>query len=279
MKTKRFSTRVVLLAGVAVIGLTGLNFSSNTADNSTFSVSMLTPAFAQQAGGNPGKGKQQKGSTGQGQGQTGAGGVPKGSSASTTSEDGDDGDEAKGPKYEGGGDHGNMDSGVRPPWAQEGVPSVELGRLNVAKAPEHVITRALDEIYLNNLDKNEDGTLDDDADLSIIDSPIANLGLLQEALSGERQVDGSWTLLDAATFLGKASDKYIPVNTDTVIAISTILGFPDYDFSTFSYNRASTYTDDFSKVFDSEAYVGTGLEAFAQAADDARAVIVYYHDL
>jgi hypothetical protein len=39
------------------------------------------------------------------------------------------------------------DRGKRPVWAQEGLPEVELGRLNAARAPDHVLTRALGEAH------------------------------------------------------------------------------------------------------------------------------------
>jgi len=56
---------------------------------------------------------------------------------------------------QGGGHEGSgrrledtLSRGGRPVWAQEGIPEVELGRLNMARAPAHVLMRALDEAVL-----------------------------------------------------------------------------------------------------------------------------------
>jgi hypothetical protein len=245
--------------------------------------SLVSAEAAAQSQGSTTKGGQGQGGSGSSKGQQGGSdaGVPQGPKGEGAGQGGPSSDsDAKGPQYKGGGSHGNEASGTRPAWAQEGLPDVELGRLNVARAPTQVIERTLTDIYTTKLDKDADGTLDADADLSVIDSPLANLGLYKEALSGDRKVDGTWTLLEAASFLGTAADKYIPVSADTVTAINLILGFGDsYDYSTFTYDRSVTYSSDYAAVFGSTPYTGTGLEAFAQAADDARAVIVYYHDL
>ncbi len=47
----------------------------------------------------------------------------------------------------GGGNaqQGQDRSSGRPTWAQEGIPDVDLGRLNVARSPNHVLDRAFDE--------------------------------------------------------------------------------------------------------------------------------------
>lgn len=169
-------------------------------------------------------------------------------------------------------------SAGRPVWAGGAVPEdLELGRLNVARAPENVLGRALAEVYAVNLDKNGDGILDADADLAAIDSPRANLALYREAISGTRRVAGAWTLDQAAVFLGKASDKNIPVSTDTVTALNVILETPA-DFSTYSYDRSTAYPDKVASVFAGNGYSGTGLVGFAQAADDARAIALFEHD-
>lgn len=263
----RVLSRPVVVAVACFVALAFM-MGSTTSE----SLKLISGAYAaEDGGGSSGKGQQQKGKMG-GQGQGGSTHVPSGQGGPS-----DDSD-AKGPQYKGGGDHGSTDSGTRPPWAQEGIPHVELGRLNVARAPAHVLDRSLTEAYTTNLDKNGDNVLDADADLAVIDSPIANLALYLEALNGERQVDGTWTLLEAASFLGKASDKYIPVSAETVGAINVILGVADYDYSSFQYDRSAVHPDELATVFNGETYTGDGLDAFAQAADDARAIIVYLHD-
>jgi hypothetical protein len=173
---------------------------------------------------------------------------------------------------------GDGTSRSRPVWAGGGIPEdVELGRLNVARAPEKVLKKALDEAYITNLDKNVDNILDADADLTAIDSPRANLALYREALSGARKVQGAWTQDQAAIFLGKAADKNIAISMDTVSALNLILEVSP-DVSTFSYDRAGAYPSELSTVFGGKGYTGTGIGAFAQAADDARAITLYQHD-
>lgn len=173
---------------------------------------------------------------------------------------------------------GGGTSRSRPVWAGGAIPeNLELGRLNVARAPEKVIKKALDEAYATNLDKNVDNILDANADLTVIDSPRANLALYLEAISGTRRVAGGWTLDQAAIFLGKAADKNIAISADTVKALDLILE-ANSDFSAFSYDRATTYPDELAMVFDGNGYIGTGIDSFAQAADDARAIALYRHD-
>ncbi|MFN3991865.1 MAG: hypothetical protein ACK4IU_03040 [Tabrizicola flagellatus] len=66
--------------------------------------------------------------------------------------------------------------------------------------------------------------------MAFIDSPLQNLALLKDLLAGGTAltgagVDNDETLL-AAMLLGAASDKTITISTDTVIAVTTILGTP-----------------------------------------------------
>jgi hypothetical protein len=173
---------------------------------------------------------------------------------------------------------GERTSGGRPAWAGGTIPeNLELGRLNVARAPGQVLERALDEVYVTNLDKNADGVLDADADYATIDSPRSNLALYREALSGQRKVSGAWTMDQAAVFLGKAADKNIAISTDTVKALDMILEVrPKYE--AFSYDRAASHPADVTTVFGGTGYSGDGIDAFAQAADDARAIALYKHD-
>jgi len=117
-------------------------------------------------------------------------------------------------------------------------------------------------------------------------------------------------MLQAASFLAAASDKAGSINDDMVVYTDSILGIvgattplvgadgKEYvDFTNVTYDRSATYTGTvtylkknedgtYSKetasimdaVFGGETYTGTQLDAFTQAADDARAVIEYVHD-
>ena len=126
-------------------------------------------------------------------------------------------------KGKGQGKHGGQsgdssvtrDRGRRPVWAQEGLPEVELGRLNAARAPDHVLTRSLAEAHT---------ALAADPQASI-HSPPQNLALYWEAMSGQK----GWSREQAAAFLGAAADKRIPITPDTVRALNLILGVSDAD--------------------------------------------------
>lgn len=116
-------------------------------------------------------------------------------------------------------------------------------------------------------------------------------------------------MLQAASFLAAAADKSGSINEDVVVYTDSILGITgttplvgadgkDYvDFANVTYDRSATYTGSvtylkknedgtYSKVttsimdavFGDENYTGTKIDAFTQAADDARAVIQYVHD-
>ncbi|MDU8942352.1 hypothetical protein [Ovoidimarina sediminis] len=145
--------------------------------------------------------------------------------------------EGRGPKY----GQGSGETGGKPVWAQEGIPEIELGRLNVARSPDHVLERAYDEALSNftaemaefyNLTLEEAITelsLNFD-DLVFIDSPLQNLALLKDALDGASILNtlpevsnSNDTLL--AMFLGTASDKTVEVTPDTAYAVSLILGY------------------------------------------------------
>ena len=131
--------------------------------------------------------------------------------------------------------------GGRPVWAQEGIPSVELGRLNVVRSPDHVLTRAEAEalatllgnpsivaLYnqslptiINTLETKWDDT-------TIIDSPLQNLALFEATLRNSPALANVGVTNDRdtlmAAFLGVASDKAMPITTDTVIAVTTMMG-------------------------------------------------------
>lgn len=143
-----------------------------------------------------------------------------------------------------GGRHSVEDrifGGGRPVWAREGIPEVELGRLNVSRAPGHVLARAEDEALseytatmaqLYNLSAEDAAALlqANFRDVARFDSPLQNLALYKDVMVfGKSQLPGITNdQLDlAAIFLGSASDKNIPITGDTVIAINRILGLVD----------------------------------------------------
>ncbi len=186
-----------------------------------------------------GQGKGQKGRSDdkgnqgsqQGQGNRGAKGAGQGGP-------GPDSD-AKGPQAGGPSTEGSR--GGKPTWAQEGIPEVELGRLSVARSPDKVLDRAYAEalatfdtsptlatFYSQDLDAIiSDFSLNWDA-LTIIDSPLQNLALLEDTLDGSIALPGVTNDLETlqAVFLGVASDKTVPISTETVVAVTTILGAP-----------------------------------------------------
>ena len=140
----------------------------------------------------------------------------------------------------GQGGSGNSGGG-RPVWAQEGLPQVELGRLNVGRSPDQVIDRAFDEalsgftedvaaFYRLDLAQMEEMLSKRWGDVNLIDSPLQNLALFRDALDGTsvlRDV-GITTNTDTllAAFLGTASDKEIPITQATVQAVSILMGNP-----------------------------------------------------
>lgn len=220
-------------------------------------VDVVAPAFAQEQDGG-GRGP-----------QAGSGGSSGGHEDGHDSTDHDDGHESGGGGHDSGGGHedgeGHEDGGGQgghnplggqqggrqedgrgtnsglPPWAREGIPEVELGRLNAARSPDRVIDRALDEAksnftaevaafyrldlngMINQLSSNWDG-------VEFIDSPLQNLALLKDSLDGQSVLSQVGITTDVRTlqavFLGTASDKEIPITEDTALAISVILGQP-----------------------------------------------------
>lgn len=142
---------------------------------------------------------------------------------------------------EGEGDGGGRGQGAgaggagRPVWAREGIPEVELGRLNVARSPDHVLDRAYAEalstfseevaaFYRLDLEAMERELATNWDNIRINDSPLRNLAFLRDALDGRSALRGVGITTDndtlLAVFLGTASDKTMPVTTDTALAIS-----------------------------------------------------------
>lgn len=133
------------------------------------------------------------------------------------------------------------DTGGKPVWAQEGIPPVELGRLNVARSPEQVIDRAFAEalaslspemVAFYNLGfeaMRAELSLNWD-NVSFIDSPLQNIALMRDALDGTSILTsrgiGTAPETLVSVFLGVASDKNIPITPATVVALTSILGMP-----------------------------------------------------
>ncbi len=135
------------------------------------------------------------------------------------------------------------DDGGQPAWAQEGIPEIELGRLNVARSPEKVLDQAYDEallalpasadFYNLPLEDIKDALANDWDNLTLVDSPLSNLALLKDAMDGEIDLSSVGITNDAftlaAVFLGVASDKTVPITEETVIALSVIYDIPVSD--------------------------------------------------
>lgn len=143
---------------------------------------------------------------------------------------------------QGGEPHGSQGEGAggSPPWSSEGIPEVELGRLNVARSPSRVIDRAYAEALaqlpamagfynlplpgmIAQLQTNWEN-------LAIIDSPLQNLALFRDALDGRIDLSAYGISNDRTTlmavFVGVASDKNVPVTSETVQALSIIMDMP-----------------------------------------------------
>lgn len=176
-------------------------------------------------GGGHDGGEGHEGGAGQGQGGQGQGG--QGGS-------GEGGQGQGGPGGQGEGSAG------RPPWAAEGIPEVELGRLNVARSPAHVLDRAYAEALaqlagmatfynlsleqmIAQLSQNWDNVM-------LLDSPLQNLAIFRDALDGSLDLSAYGISNDRETLMavaiGIASDKTIPVTPETVYAVSVILEMP-----------------------------------------------------
>lgn len=226
-----------------------------------------------------GKGKMGSGVGGQGQKQDNkmSGGGTSPGPGGVNSEPND----AKGPRYAGGAGTGSQ--GGKPVWAQEGLPKnadgseVELGRLNVARAPGKLLDKQLIEALAAVADIvagstpsiYEASTLTEainliKADALRVDSPLANLALLKDFLT-DGVLDGNYVTTDGTTnmvldpamsnadfvsiLLGSAADKTVAITTGTVGAMEVIL-------------KLDLGND----------------AAVAEAADDVREAILYAHD-
>lgn len=246
-KSQLFNATILrtALAGVLGVGLA----AGMVPHDPIFGASPVAAQSHGGGGGGQGGGGHGGGGAGGGGGGHGGGGEEGGDHGG---EDGDHGGEDGGEEEEGGAGQGGAGQGGgnaeagggRPAWAQEGIPEVELGRLSVARSPEHVLDRALAEVLANltpeqiafmNLDLEVmlENLRTSFADLALVDSPLQNLALLRELLEDPNALatygitNDTMTLM--ALYIGMASDKTLEVSVDTVIAVTTILGYPITD--------------------------------------------------
>jgi hypothetical protein len=178
----------------------------------------------------------------------------------------DEPNDAKGPRYAGGAGTGSQ--GGKPVWAQEGLPKnadgseVELGRLNVARAPGKLLDKqlieALSSLAVIVAESGSSiytvGSLDAaialiKQDAARVDSPLANLALLKDFLT-DGVLDGNYVKTDGTTnevlnptmsdadfvsiLLGSAADKTVTITAGTVGAMETILGLDLGDDATIA---------------------------------------------
>lgn len=190
---------------------------------------MATSALAQDGG----KGTQTQQGPGGGSGEgAGAGGGQGGGGEAGEAEDSD----CKGPQA----NQPTGDQGGTPAWAAEGIPEIELGRLNVIRSPEQVLERALAEVVANFDPSTMESLYESTAaafaaaiqanwdTITIIDSPLENLALLSEiwrtGSTSLPEVSPASMVEFSAILIGSASDKNIPVTDNTVLALATIVG-------------------------------------------------------
>ncbi|MCP5363686.1 MAG: hypothetical protein H6905_00365 [Hyphomicrobiales bacterium] len=155
------------------------------------------------------------------------------------------------------------------------------------------------------------------ADGETIDSPLENLALYHFLMTTDQAEWPAYIPenVDIPALFGAAADKATPVTLDTLIYENSILGVNEIDpetrdityedYSSFDYSRSdkygdvtvSWYEDDdgdltdlelqtdsvLNAVFGGEDWVdeheAAGVDDFAQAADDARAVISFLHEM
>lgn len=131
---------------------------------------------------------------------------------------------------------------------------------------------------------------------STVDSPLTNLAMFENLVKtgsilgvpttlaglgtlGDGTVDAA-DLSAAAKFLGAAADKTVPVLPHTVVNIDRIMEISkEGEITVLNYDRSTAFSAEvYNTVFKNVNVTKTGTDGFAQAADDARAVIQYYHD-
>lgn len=133
-------------------------------------------------------------------------------------------------------------NGRRPIWAAGGIPEVELGRLNVVRAPSSVLERArfnaeaefspeMASFYTMSIDDVASVLATDQASVTRFHSPLQNLALYHEVMvygrSGLLATPATSKLELASILLGSAADKNVPITQDTVTAVNRMLGLID----------------------------------------------------
>jgi len=235
---KKHSVRRILIGGVSALVLTAIavpqiGFFSTYSD----------VAHAQESDGHGGDGQGSGGqgaggNGGQGQGAGGSGGHDGSTGGSAGQGQGGPGEDSDGKGPQAGAAGGNK--GTKPAWAQEGIPEVELGRLNVSRSPDKVLDRALVEVIANfNPDTMASlyelsaaafaqEVLANWDTITIVDSPLENLALLEQlwetGSTALPTVDPASVNDLSGILIGVASDKAVPVSEDTVTALAGIFG-------------------------------------------------------
>lgn len=185
---------------------------------------------------------------------------------------------------------------------------VDLGRLSVARSPSKVLDHALKEAIA----KLTSGVVTVSAtgqlmvDGVTIDSPLENLALYDLYMT-TGTLPGVTLPADfnPAALLAAAADKTGTITVDTVVYMNSILGINSgttwYDFSTYQYDRYTTWKDVtalvlvkqpdgsyvpttvniYDVVFNSTNWTDTtagGADDFAVASNDYLQVIEFIHD-
>ena len=222
------------------------------------------------------------------------------------------------------------------------VQTVELGRANVARAPDKVMEKSLNEA-LSKVMSAEEVTADAAGRLMCdgvtIDSPLENLALYQYLMTAGGEL--AWPAVrdawpeplaalegwDPSSLLGAAFDKTMPISMDAVLYQNTTLGvnvsntqgtryfdFTGQNNESYSHSREDRWADVYIQWYEDidadgdlelveptsvfEAVFGgqewtdqyltadgtmasaerSGVNDFAQAVEDARAVINFMHE-
>lgn len=203
------------------------------------------------------------------------------------------------------------------------VQAVELGRTSVSRSPDKVLQQSFDTVLAEINAPGAVITLDASGRLVVngdtVDSPLENLALYLKTLN-PTALTGTITAtlptgFNPAALLAAAADKGDTINVDYVVYLNSILGVNKvtdgvttsyYDFSTYNYDRTTTWSSATATVLvlKDGVYVPTvvnlydtlfkttsdptgvwtdptptgGADDFAQATDDYLKVITYLHD-
>jgi hypothetical protein len=193
---------------------------------------------------------------------------------------------------------------------------VAFDRLNIARTTaavfDHALTTAIDK-----LDAATTVTLDEAGRLVVdgatIDSPLENLALYSAYMTNAT-LPNLPANFDPSALLAAAASKTGEITVDTVVYLNTIVGVNQrltdgstiyYDFSDYDYSRVTDYAGEtvtyykdtdgdpstleqvteplLTAVFADQDWTDPtavgGVDDFAQAADDARAVIEFLHSV